>query len=418
MAVTALKGQENLKPLAGRRVLVVDDSAGQRRLIGLSLKQWGYDVAEAETGSAALELCRREDFDLVISDWVMPGLSGPDFCKAYRALPGGKYGYFILITSKAEKEDVTAGLEAGADDFLSKPVSAAELRARLQAGERQLDLQRELQAKNDQLGAALSEVQRLYSTLDYDLIEARRLQQSLVRGRQLDFGRAAVTLSLRPSGHVGGDLVGYFPRGDDRIAVFSVDVSGHGVASAMLAARLSGIFASAFPEGNVLFAPGTGRGSLLEPAEMTAKLNHLLLEVMGLDHYFTWACADLDLGSGRVVLVQAGHPHPMLLRPSGQVELLGQGGLPVGLLPGVQWGQTQLTLKQGERLILMTDGLTECRNTAGEELGDDGLQGLIARHAALRGEAFLNAVETDLEEFNGGPDFSDDVSAAVIEWRG
>lgn len=406
------------EPETGRRVLVVDDSAGQRRLIRLSLEQWGYEVYEASTGSEALDLCGSGNFDLIVSDWVMPGMSGPEFCKAYRATAAGKYGYFILITSKSDKDDVAGGLEAGADDFLSKPVSAAELRARLRAGERQLDLQSELQSKNDQLGAALGEVQRLYLAVDRDLAEARRLQQSLVRGRHLDFGRAAVSFSLRPSGHVGGDLVGYFPRGDDRIAVFSVDVSGHGVASAMLAARLSGIFASAFPEGNVLFSPGSGRGALLDPAEMTAKLNHLLLDVMGLDHYFTWACADLDLGSGRVTLVQAGHPHPMLLRADGQVELLGQGGLPVGLLPGSTWEQSHFTLRRGERLILMTDGLTECRNAEGQELGEEGLQSVISRNVGKCGEAFLNTIEADLEAFNGGKDFGDDVSAAVIEWRG
>lgn len=401
-----------------RRVLVVDDSAAPRCIVRLALEQWGYAVVEAASGAEALDVCRNGSFDLVISDWVMPGLSGPEFCRAWRALPGNRTGYFVMVTSKSAKEDVAEGLEAGADDFLTKPVSAPELRARLRAGERQLDLQQALLAKNHEVGAALAEVQRLYGTLDRDLVEARRLQQSLVRGRHLDFGRGALSLSLRPSGHVGGDLVGYFPRDHARIAVYSIDVSGHGVASAMLAARLSGILACAFPEGNVLFPPGASQGSPLPPEAVTARLNHLLLNVMKLDHYFTWACAELDLALGRVRLVQAGHPHPMLLRPNGEVTLLGEGGLPVGLLPGAEWTAVDLALAPGERLVLMTDGLTECRNPEGEELGEAGLSHILRRRAPLRGDAFLEAVETDLEAFNGSADFADDVSLVVIDWRG
>ncbi|RRH78061.1 fused response regulator/phosphatase [Falsigemmobacter faecalis] len=401
----------------GRRILVVDDSAAQRRLIRISLEKWGYLVAEASSGAEGLDLCRREGFDLVISDWVMPGLTGPEFCRAWRSLPGAHFGYFILVTSKSGKEEVAAGLEAGADDFLTKPVSAAELRARLRAGERQLDLRAELQSKNDQLAEALSEVRRLWSTLEHDLAEARRLQQLLVRGRHLDLGRATVSFSLHPSGHVGGDLVGYIPRGSGRVAIFSIDVSGHGVAAAMLAARLSGIFASAFKEGDVLYTENRREIGLPGPRQITERLNQLL-QVMGLDHYFTWACAEMDLRNGRVALVQAGHPHPLLLRTDGAVEMAGPGGLPVGLIANASWEEAELHLQPGERLMLMTDGLTECRNPSGQELGDEGLMDLVRRNSSLRGEAFLLAIEQALIAFNGGPDFADDLSFAVIEWRG
>lgn len=401
----------------GRRVLVVDDSAAQRRLIRLSLERWGYRVEEAASGAEGLEHCRREGFDLVISDWVMPGLTGPEFCRSWRKLPSAHLGYFILVTSKSAKDEVAEGLEAGADDFLTKPVNAEELRARLRAGERQLDLRAELQVKNHQLEEALSEVRRLWATLERDLTEARRLQQLLVRGRHLDLGAAFLSFSLHPSGHVGGDLVGYIPRGSGRVAVFSVDVSGHGVAAAMLAARLSGIFASAFKDGDVLYAGTRQQSDLPGPQHMTERLNHLL-QVMGLDHYFTWACADIDLRRGRVALVQAGHPHPLLLRRDGSVEMAGPGGLPVGLIANASWEEAELHLQPGERLMLMTDGLTECRNRAGEELGDEGLMEMVRQNAPLRGENFLLAIEAALTRFNGGPDFADDVSFAVIEWRG
>jgi sigma-B regulation protein RsbU (phosphoserine phosphatase) len=121
---------------AGRmRVLIVDDSKAQRRILAVQLARWGYRVSEAESGEAALALCEEQGFDIVLSDWMMPGMTGLELCKAFRALPREGYGYFILLTSKSEKTEIASGLENGADDFLAKPVNSDELRARLRAGE-------------------------------------------------------------------------------------------------------------------------------------------------------------------------------------------------------------------------------------------------------------------------------------------
>lgn len=397
-------------------MLVVDDSRAQRVLLRASLTRWGYDVAEAATGDEALALCQREQFDIVLSDWVMPGLSGPDFCRAYRRLPGESYGYFILLTSKSGKEEVALGLDAGADDFLSKPVTPAELHARIRAGERLIGMQRELRDNNRLLGAALEELRGVHDSLDRDLIEARKLQQSLVRDRHHDFGTAAISLMLRPSGHVGGDLVGYFPLAPGRLAFFSVDVSGHGVASAMMAARLAGMLSSSFADGNVALAYETV--GILPPETVTERLNRLVLEVMQVDQYFTCVYGDADLRSGDIRMVQAGHPHPLLLEASGSVRALGSGGLPVGLVPGAAWERLELRLAPGDRLFLMTDGLTECRNPAGDELGEEGLIALVRRNLALGGEKFLDALQWDVEGWAGGADPADDISGVLLDWRG
>ena len=400
-----------------RRVLVVDDSGAQRLTLRAALQNWGYAVEEAASGEAALQMCREGQYDMVLSDWMMPGMTGLDLCRAFRTLSLPHYGYFILLTSKSDKDEVALGLDAGADDFLSKPLTLSELRARMQAGERLLAMHRELEEKNHQLGATLAELKALYASLDRDLIEARKLQQTLVRDRSRHFPTASVSLQLRPSGHVGGDLVGYFPLGAGRLAFFSVDVSGHGIASAMLAARLAGLLSTGFAEGNVPFS-GEITLTPLPPEEVTERLNRLMLEGMRIEQYVTWVYGIADLASGRVDLVQAGHPHPLLLDASGAVRRIGGGGLPVGLINGASWDRVTLTLAPGDRLLLMTDGVTECRSPAGEELGEEGLIDLMRRNHPLRGEAFLEALEWDLEHFVESGEFSDDVSALLIDWKG
>ncbi|MCX7646703.1 MAG: SpoIIE family protein phosphatase [Rhodobacteraceae bacterium] len=402
-----------------RRVLVADDSRVQRRILLASLRRWGYAVDEAADGTEALALITSRPYDFVLSDWMMPGLTGLDLCRRFRAMPREGYGYFILLTAKAEKEEVARGLEVGADDFLAKPVSAAELHARMLAGERILNIERELSEKNRLLNATLTEMRGLYAALDRDLVEARKLQMTLVRERSRDFGTAEIAILLRPSGHVGGDLVGYIPLTARRLALFSIDVSGHGVASAMLAARLAGMLSSATAAGSIAWAPTSWRGAKAWPPETVAsRLNRMILHEIGLDQYLTCVYADADLVTGRVALVQAGHPHPLLIRAGGGIERLGNGGLPVGLLPGARYERIDLRMRPGDRLLLMSDGLTEAADRDGTELGEEGVRRSLARHAGLSGTALLEALLRDADEHARGGEDRDDISAVLFAYRG
>lgn len=251
MQEAAAREIKNVPDGAVRRVLLVDDSRLQRRILSASLKRDGYEVLEAASGEEAMDICRMTPPDLILSDLVMPGMDGLEFCQAFRALPADQYGYFILLTSKSEVEEMVRGLEGGADDFVSKPVNAHELRARISAGERILRMQRELTDKNRVISDTLSELQRLYDSLDRDLIEAKKLQQSLVRDRFQDFGAGAVSLELLSSGHVGGDLVGQYRVSETCVGLYSIDVSGHGISSALMTARLAGYLSSSSADQNV-----------------------------------------------------------------------------------------------------------------------------------------------------------------------
>ncbi|KEO52269.1 PP2C family protein-serine/threonine phosphatase [Thioclava indica] len=394
-----------------RRVLVVDDSRMQRRILSAQLSRSGYEVMEAASAEEALPICAKCEPDIVISDWMMDGMNGPDFCRAFRQMTRSSYGYFILLTSKTDKTDVSHGLESGADDFLSKPVNGDELRARLVAGRRVLAMQEELSAKNTLLRASQDAIER-------DLQEARKLQQSLVRERHRCFGSAEVALMLRPAGHVGGDLVGFFQINARRVGLYGIDVSGHGITSAVMMARLAGYLSGAVPAQNIAMVESEfGIYEGRPPAELAEMLNDLVLEEMQTESYFTLVYADVDLVTGQVELVQAGHPYPVVQRRSGQIEFLGEGGLPIGLIPGARYEAVRTVVGPGDRLILLSDGMTEATNQSGEMIDPDGLSAIFAKFTRLRGRAFLDAVFWDLEDYTAGQ-MEDDVSAVIFSFDG
>ena len=402
-----------------RSILVVDDSRLQRRILGSSILKWGYDLHEAASGEEALGICRTRHIDLILSDWMMPGMDGPEFCRAFRALKRDTYGYFILLTSKSAKEEVAHGLDAGADDFLTKPVHPDELRARIIAGERIQVMERELQDKNRIVSSTLARLQILYDRIDRDLVEARRLQQSLVRERVRDFGGARVTLMLRPSGHVGGDLVGMFPINDRQIGVYGIDVSGHGIASALMTARLAGYFPPGAPDQNIALRPGPDGGwKPRAPAGVAAALNALILDEMETEHYLTLLLGHLDMESGRMVMTQAGHTHPVIQRRDGGLESVGAGGMPVGLISGAVYEDFEVTLGPGDRLLIPSDGITECTDARGRMLEDEGLFAILRAHAGAGGEELTDALVRDLTGFAGRDDLEDDISAVLVERAG
>lgn len=402
-----------------RSILVVDDSRVQRKILSASLKRWGYRVLEAGSGEEAMEICRADPVDLILSDWMMPGMNGLEFCRAFRQMEREGYGYFILLTSKSEKGEVAHGLDVGADDFLTKPVNADELRARLAAGERIQKMERELLEKNRLVSSTLAELQSVYDTLDRDLVEARKLQQSLVRERHRDFGTARISLTLRPSGHVGGDLVGLFSINKTHVGIYGIDVSGHGITSAMMTARLAGYLSGSSPDQNVaLEGGGDGTYQPRPPAEAAELLNKLVLDEMDTEHYFTLLLGYIELATGRVVMTQAGHPNPVVQLSTGAADNIGPGGMPVGLIEGAKYEEFEVTLNPGDRLLVPSDGLTECPSPGKGILDDAGLLALVERNEAARGEQFLESLIWDLSEYSGEQDFPDDVSAILVEFSG
>jgi sigma-B regulation protein RsbU (phosphoserine phosphatase) len=146
------------------RVLIAEDDAISRRVLEVFLRRWGYEVESAEDGDAAWERLQREDApSLAILDWMMPGRGGVEICRRVREL--GRLTYLILLTSRTGSEDIVEGLEAGADDYVTKPFNREELRARVQGGTRIVELQRSLAQRVEQLEQALARIKHLQGLL-------------------------------------------------------------------------------------------------------------------------------------------------------------------------------------------------------------------------------------------------------------
>jgi sigma-B regulation protein RsbU (phosphoserine phosphatase) len=148
------------------RILIAEDNFTSRSALELHLSQWGYDVVSTADGTEAWAAFQADDAPkLAVLDWMMPGLDGLQVCQRVRALHAAQPPYIILLTARGGREDIVAGLEGGADDYLTKPVDRAELKARLQAGRRVVELQASLAARVRELEAALSKVKQLQGLL-------------------------------------------------------------------------------------------------------------------------------------------------------------------------------------------------------------------------------------------------------------
>lgn len=399
--------------MSPQQVLVVEDSPVYRRLLVRMLAQWGYAVSEAENGIAALHILETQPVSMVISDWEMPEMDGLTLCREIRSRQFGHYIYVILLTARENTGDVTLGFDAGADDFLSKPVEQAELRARLHAGARILTLEATLAAHNTQLSEALRQI-------ELDLEAAARIQHSVLPSHQLRYQDFFSDWLFLPSAWVSGDIFNVFPL-DNHLAFYCVDVSGHGVGAAMMSLAVARQFLHGRAVERFLFADN---GEVASPADVVQILNsRFCSEEAEIMSYFTMIYGVIDLDSGQGRLCQAGHPTPFIITPNGDARAVGSGGAPVGLMPDLSWEDVHFSLAAGERLCLFSDGITECEDPTGTQFGPQSLQHWLQSHTTLPLDELLAQFGQHLIRWRNGEGdgdnaMADDVSLLLIERKG
>ncbi len=396
--------------------LIIDDAADTRLYVRALLEGWGYNTVEAADGLDGLDRMRETSIQLVICDWIMPCLSGLEFCRAVRAAQFPYYVYLILLTSRSDKSDLLAGLNAGADDFLSKPVDAKLLRARLRVAERILTVQGLLADQNRTLRESRERLQYAYDQIQRDLASAARIQRQMLPppDRLVEPFRAE-SLFL-PAAHVSGDSFNYFYLNNELIGFYLFDVSGHGVQAALFSVRLNASLLPALTSDWTAAGNGSLAAGFPGPGRFLSEVNTRWVEPdVEFDNYATIAYGTLDKQSGEAHIVLAGHPPPLVLRNAGGIETLAAGGLPFGMFPDVNYESQRLVLHAGDRLILYSDGVTECANPQGELFGIERMQSALAARPGDNRLGLTRELEAQLQRWSGTLDFQDDISVLVLE---
>jgi diguanylate cyclase (GGDEF)-like protein len=193
-------------------VLVAEDNPVSRKLLEKALQKAGYEVVAVEDGRAALDYLKKRFCPIVLTDWMMPEMDGPDLCRAIRKSEFQGYVFVILLTAKDSKNDIIEGLEAGADDYLTKPFNPAELMARLNTGKRILELERSLRKANEEI-RQLSITDPLTGAYNRGYLNdhlPQELKRTLRYGRSLSLMLCDIDHFKRVNdtyGHQAGDMV-------------------------------------------------------------------------------------------------------------------------------------------------------------------------------------------------------------------
>ncbi len=399
-------------------ILLVDDDPVARKIHSILLRAQGHEVEEAADGELAWRLVEDSQISFVVSDWMMPRLAGVDLCRRIRAAALDRYVYVILCTSKGAKADLIEGMDAGADDFLVKPVGPDELRVKVRAGERVLSLQQGLAEKNKELARINEQLQSSHRLIENDLKAAAWMQQRLLPPPALEANGLRCQWRFEPSGYVAGDIFNFFAMDEREVGFYLLDVSGHGVPAAMLSVTLSMILTPDATHGSPLkrFNRSTQLSEVLSPGDAIRELNRRFQSKD--DRYFTMIYGLVDTRTSMLRVAQAGHPGPILIGKGYRPRILGTGGMPVGLWPEIDFDCFEVPVHAGDRLLLYSDGVTECVDPKGEAFGEKRLLAYLTTVASQPLDQLLEGLLKTVRTWRKNVESGDDVSLLAIEISG
>ena len=362
---------------------------------------------------------REEEIPTIVTDWEMPDIDGIELCKRIRSEFPDEYKYILVATGNTEADAISRIFEAGADDFMTKPVKDVVLRSRLFSGLRIVELHDRLKWKNGELVEKKRIIDQAYADIEKDLFVAEEVQRNYVPKSYERIGDIEFAGLYRPAQFLGGDMLNYFRLNDNTLGVFSIDVSGHGIASALLSIAAAEKLISGGAASALLYEPMNGDTPLAErpvrdPADVVADLN-ALFSTIDTGHYFTIDYAVLDLQNAEMRYCQAGHPQILVVNRDGRCTFIGEGGLPVGLIDHAAFENQRFALAPGDRVYLYSDGITECPSPDGAFFGEERLARLLSSMADAPLQKGVERVNAAVDEWRGDLAHADDISLISFE---
>ncbi|MBE9095716.1 PP2C family protein-serine/threonine phosphatase [Tychonema sp. LEGE 07203] len=375
------------------QILVIDDDTAVQELLRRTLKKQGYEVTVASNGEDGVAQAQKLRPALIICDWIMPRLTGIDVCRRVKADPNLSTTQFFLLTSLGSIADRVKGLDAGADDFISKPIELNELQARVRAGLRLHQLSRDLKiAKQD---------------LEAELAEAAEYVQSLLPDPVTE--PVSIEAKFIPSRQLGGDCFDYNWLDADYLAIYLLDVAGHGLRAALPSVAVL----------NLLRSRALPNLDYYKPSDVLRALNTTFQMSYQNDKYFTIWYGVYNRISRQLLYASAGHPPAVLISQSpanpAKIQRLKTPGMPVGMFPDAPYVDNCCDVEDLSTLYIFSDGVYEIHQPDGNIWGLDPFIDLLAAYNDASADQ-LDQILNYIQKLNSKAVFDDDWSLLKVNF--
>lgn len=372
-------------------IAIVDDEPVNRLILKRSFYDTDYICREYEDGESFLSSLDEETPDLVLLDIMMPGLNGFDVCKSLKNNPKAFDVPIIIITALSDKESKIKGLELGAYDVITKPFDIFEVQLRV----KQYLIMRELFLK----------VRRYNDIMKKEILAARKLQLSMLPESVIEINDSLTFINeYYPCDDLGGDFLDFIPLNDEFSLFFIADVSGHGVASALITVFLKDFF----NQNQTLFL------HTIDPAYLLSELNNAFIALNFQDKYLTMFVAFINHKTNEVLWSSAGpNTMPLLITEDSITELKNEA-IAIGWWPDVKFDSYSVVLPENSMLLCYSDAVIEAKNPQNKFLNVDGLKTILKSIDLLRYED-LQIIIQSLLDYTGQVSFNDDLSLMAIK---
>jgi len=375
----------------GITILAVDDENINLQVIRNLLDDRGYTTVMAHNGLEALSILDGDVHpDLILLDIMMPRMSGYEVCRKIRE----KFALYtlpiLMLTAKNQMEDIVTSLELGANDYIMKPFDRKELLARINT---LVTLKRAVEQKEKLV------------TLQKEIHIARDILMSALPVENPRHPRMDISVAYKPMELIGGDYYDFNTTRDPVLGILLADVTGHGIPAAIVAGMLKTAFSM---HRNIC----TDCGSLVTGI-------HRTLKGSSGNMYLTVGYLEIDFRSGMLSYARAGHL-PLYInrrRQGGIIELRPPGRI-MGWKCDLKCEIDSIILDAGDRIVFLTDGITEIRNPAGELFGEQRLYDFMLNHGDMDGEKFSRTLVDTALTWAGKRGGDDDITVIVLDYRG
>ena len=376
-------------------ILVVDDDAMSRRVLGQLLSAAGYNCRVCKDGAEALDTIHERPPSVLLLDFDMPGPNGAEVLRRLRSDQDPAVAQIpaIMLTAHGSEQSEVSCLQAGADDFVTKPVNSSVLRARIETQLRLRSMRRQLERQNDEL-------ENWRRDLERDLAAARLTQRSLIPQKPLSLPGWQIATCYHPVIQVGGDIYGWLRMKDGRVLFWIADGTGHGAAAALLTTLAKLLFQHGSMDHN-------------SPASLMEGVDNDFRSIFGATSFMTAMCVALDPATGQAQVVGAGHPSLLVVHRDGTTQSIASVAPPLGLIKRAAFTETTIDLEPGDAFLLYTDGLLRWTKDERHRVTPGQLERVLD-HSAPSAEALLKRILAQTAPENSAKTAPDDVAAIAV----